>query len=122
MGDVEEDPASPLPVPPKPLPTLLCYRKDVLSSSISISISIMAWRCSGKTNGELISNLRREGLISSGRVAEAMKQVDRAKYCPDKRGAYQDSPQPIGYSATISAPHSQYVTSFVHGETECADW
>lgn len=34
-----------------------------------------------------------------------MKQVDRAHYCPDKRNAYQDSPQTIGYGATISAPH-----------------
>lgn len=113
MSDVEEDPPVRFPCPPSPLSTTSCYRKDVPSSSISISTSIMAWRCSGKTNGELISNLRREGLISSGRVAEAMKQVDRAKYCPDKRGAYQDSPQPIGYSATISAPHSQYVTSLI---------
>lgn len=68
----------------------------------------MAWMCSGKTNVELISNLRTQGLINSSRVADAMKQVDRANYCPDKRSAYQDSPQPIGYSATISAPHSVY--------------
>lgn len=65
----------------------------------------MAWTCSGRTNAELVSNLRSQGLITSSRVAEAMKQVDRAKYCPDARSAYQDSPQPIGYSATISAPH-----------------
>jgi protein-L-isoaspartate(D-aspartate) O-methyltransferase len=30
-------------------------------------------------------------------------QVDRAHYAP--YAAYQDSPQPIGYEATISAPH-----------------
>ncbi|CAO1620621.1 unnamed protein product [Jaminaea pallidilutea] len=61
--------------------------------------------CSGRTNAELVANLRREGLISSARVADAMAQVDRKLYCPDKRSAYQDSPQPIGYAATISAPH-----------------
>ncbi|PWN30154.1 protein-L-isoaspartate O-methyltransferase [Jaminaea rosea] len=61
--------------------------------------------CSGRTNQELISNLRREGLIHSTRVAEAMAKVDRKAYCPDPRSAYQDSPQTIGYSATISAPH-----------------
>lgn len=65
----------------------------------------MAWMCSGRTNAELVANLRREGLISSARVADAMAQVDRKLYCPDKRSAYQDSPQPIGYAATISAPH-----------------
>ena len=30
-------------------------------------------------------------------------QVDRAHYAP--RSAYEDSPQPIGHEATISAPH-----------------
>lgn len=65
----------------------------------------MAWMCSGRTNAELVANLRREGLISSARVADAMAQVDRKLYCPDKKSAYQDSPQPIGYAATISAPH-----------------
>jgi len=32
-------------------------------------------------------------------------RVDRANYCPDASSAYEDSPQPIGHSATISAPH-----------------
>lgn len=32
-----------------------------------------------------------------------MKKVDRAHYAPSR--PYSDSPQPIGYSATISAPH-----------------
>lgn len=65
----------------------------------------MAWTCSGRSNVELIANLRREGLIHSSRVADAMSKVDRKAYCPDPRSAYQDSPQTIGYSATISAPH-----------------
>ena len=34
-----------------------------------------------------------------------MKRVDRAHYCRDSRTAYNDSPQVIGYGATISAPH-----------------
>ena len=32
-----------------------------------------------------------------------MLQVDRANYAPVH--AYEDSPQPIGHKATISAPH-----------------
>jgi len=32
-------------------------------------------------------------------------KVDRAHYCPDVSAAYEDSPQPIGHAATISAPH-----------------
>lgn len=35
----------------------------------------MAWRCSGKTNGELIENLFRNGLITSTRVRDAMLKV-----------------------------------------------
>lgn len=32
-----------------------------------------------------------------------MLETDRALYC--KNNSYQDSPQPIGYGVTISAPH-----------------
>ncbi|KAL8735619.1 MAG: hypothetical protein Q9166_000788 [cf. Caloplaca sp. 2 TL-2023] len=84
----------------------------------------MAWLSSGSSNGALINNLRNHGLITSERVAQAMlgvlqlvftyqaprstnayitAQVDRAHYSPAL--PYQDSPQPIGHSATISAPH-----------------
>lgn len=39
-------------------------------------------------------------------IAHAMKSVDRANYVvPGSGDPYQDSPQPIGYGATISAPH-----------------
>lgn len=34
-----------------------------------------------------------------------MLSVDRAHYCPSPSTAYEDSPQSIGYGATISAPH-----------------
>ncbi|KAK5105132.1 hypothetical protein LTS08_001406 [Lithohypha guttulata] len=63
----------------------------------------MAWRCSGRTNAELISNLYKAQLITAERVRASMTSVDRAHYAP--AAAYEDSPQPIGYSATISAPH-----------------
>jgi len=67
----------------------------------------MAWRCSGRTNAELISNLFKAHLITSERVKTSMTSVDRAHYCRDSSAsaAYEDSPQSIGYSATISAPH-----------------
>ncbi|KAK9848506.1 Protein-L-isoaspartate(D-aspartate) O-methyltransferase [Penicillium brevicompactum] len=63
----------------------------------------MAWYCSGSTNTELIENLFKAGLVKDGRVKEAMLGVDRAHYAPSR--PYSDSPQPIGYDATISAPH-----------------
>ncbi|KAF9731255.1 hypothetical protein PMIN06_004995 [Paraphaeosphaeria minitans] len=65
----------------------------------------MAWRSSGTSNESLITNLSRNGLIKSERVKEAMMKVDRAHYAPSHRDAYEDSPQPIGHHATISAPH-----------------
>lgn len=63
----------------------------------------MAWRCSGRTNAELITNLYKSNLITSDRVRASMTSVDRAHYAPS--APYEDSPQPIGYKATISAPH-----------------
>ncbi|TFK21324.1 Pcmt1-prov protein [Coprinopsis marcescibilis] len=65
----------------------------------------MAWRCGGASNSELISNLKNERILASDRVAKAMLSVDRANYVLNKRAAYEDSPQPIGHGATISAPH-----------------
>src|ERR1700759_3413439 len=63
----------------------------------------MAWRCSGSTNKELIGNLFSASLITSPIVRNAMLAVDRGNYTT--RSPYEDSPQPIGYAATISAPH-----------------
>ncbi|KAF2121842.1 protein-L-isoaspartate O-methyltransferase [Lophiotrema nucula] len=63
----------------------------------------MAWRSSGATNAALIANLEQNELIKTPRVKEAMVKVDRAHYAPSM--PYDDSPQPIGHQATISAPH-----------------
>ncbi|KAB8254005.1 protein-L-isoaspartate O-methyltransferase [Aspergillus pseudonomiae] len=63
----------------------------------------MAWYCSGSTNAELVDNLFKAGLVKNERVKNAMLGVDRAHYAPSR--PYSDSPQPIGYGATISAPH-----------------
>ncbi|TKA68404.1 hypothetical protein B0A55_08743 [Friedmanniomyces simplex] len=63
----------------------------------------MAWRSSGATNEALIENLSKNGLITQDRVKKAMLSVDRAHYAP--HAPYEDSPQPIGHRATISAPH-----------------
>lgn len=43
----------------------------------------MAWRSSGPTNEALIANLRRNGLIRSERVKEAMLKVRRRARPPD---------------------------------------
>eukprot|EP00639_Heterosigma_akashiwo_P004804 CAMPEP_0194568278 /NCGR_PEP_ID=MMETSP0292-20121207/6471_1 /TAXON_ID=39354 /ORGANISM="Heterosigma akashiwo, Strain CCMP2393" /LENGTH=252 /DNA_ID=CAMNT_0039418323 /DNA_START=224 /DNA_END=982 /DNA_ORIENTATION=+ len=64
-----------------------------------------AWRCSGASNEALVHNLRRGGLIKSDVVEAAMLKVDRGNYAPSNADAYDDRPLPIGFGATISAPH-----------------
>ncbi|KAI6170780.1 Protein-L-isoaspartate O-methyltransferase [Aphelenchoides bicaudatus] len=56
----------------------------------------MAWIGDGGSNSET-------GVFSSEKVREVMISVDRADFCSGN--PYHDSPQTIGYGATISAPH-----------------
>ncbi|RIB04705.1 L-isoaspartyl protein carboxyl methyltransferase [Gigaspora rosea] len=63
----------------------------------------MAWFCSANTNHGLVNNLKKAGIFQSERVEKAMEAIDRGKYV--KYDPYRDSPQQIGYGATISAPH-----------------
>jgi protein-L-isoaspartate(D-aspartate) O-methyltransferase len=65
----------------------------------------MAWQCSASSNIQLLHNLRHAGILKTDRVFRAMMAVDRGGYVPRNEDAYADSPQPIGYNATISAPH-----------------
>lgn len=69
--------------------------------------SLPRWPCSSTSNEGLVQNLLKSGIIHSGAVLEAMKRTDRARFVPrDVRDdAYQDSPCPIGFNQTISAPH-----------------
>jgi len=84
----------------------------------------MAWRSSGTSNAALIANLAENGLIKSDRVRKAMLNVDRAHYAPEL--PYQDSPQSIGMSATISAPHmhasaSESLLPLLHSNSKVLD-
>ncbi|KAE8721538.1 Protein-L-isoaspartate(D-aspartate) O-methyltransferase [Hibiscus syriacus] len=64
------------------------------------------WSGSGiNKNKQMVEHLQRYGVISSMKVAEVMETIDRAVFVPDGTLAYVDSPMPIGYNATISAPH-----------------
>ncbi|XP_078440744.1 protein-L-isoaspartate O-methyltransferase-like isoform X2 [Wolffia australiana] len=56
-------------------------------------------------NKGLIAHLQQYGIIKSTEVAEVMETVDRGLFVPDGTAAYIDTPMPIGYNATISAPH-----------------
>ncbi|XP_069773363.1 l-isoaspartyl protein carboxyl methyltransferase, like isoform X2 [Narcine bancroftii] len=66
-------------------------------------VRTMAWTSSGNSHSQLIENLRRDGVIQSERVFRALMATDRTHY--SKSSPYMDSPQSIGYQATISAPH-----------------
>lgn len=64
---------------------------------------IMAWRSHGKSNLDLVQNLRKNNIIKSDAVERVMAQVDRANYV--SHNPYMDVPQGIGFGVTISAPH-----------------
>ncbi|XP_019405637.1 PREDICTED: protein-L-isoaspartate(D-aspartate) O-methyltransferase isoform X2 [Crocodylus porosus] len=63
----------------------------------------MAWKSGGASHSELIHNLRKNGIIKSDKVFDVMLATDRCHYA--KCNPYMDSPQSIGFQATISAPH-----------------
>ena len=56
-------------------------------------------------NENLIDILISEKIVKSKMVEKAMKAVNRQDFCPEPELAFIDSPQRIGYGATISAPH-----------------
>lgn len=56
---------------------------------------------------ELVDKLIREGILKSKEVIEAFLKIPREEFVPRhlRRLAYADTPLPIGYGQTISAPH-----------------
>lgn len=64
------------------------------------------------SNAVLVDFLKKVGHIKNDRVEQVMLSVDRADFCP--QNSYQDCPQQIGYSATISAPHIVIILFYVH--------
>ena len=52
---------------------------------------------------ELCDSLKRKKYIKTQKVYDSMINVDRIDFSP--RNPYMDSPQPINYNVTISAPH-----------------
>ena len=66
-----------------------------------------AWMCSGKTHRDMVDKLAQAGIVKSAINKEALLRVDRKNYVLDTQrdSAHQDSPLPIGFGQTISAPH-----------------
>lgn len=82
-----------------------------LSRRAFATLTTMAWRSHGVDNPDLVRALEANKIIRARRVRDAMLAVDRGRYVPNagRAGvhaeAYYDHPLPIGYNATISAPH-----------------
>jgi len=57
---------------------------------------------------KLIENLIKEGILHSPKVIKAMRSIPRSKFLPENMQSYSavDTPLPIGFGQTISAPHS----------------
>ena len=91
------------------LPALLGTR---LFNSTPSSAHSMSWRCSANSNDALVSNMEKNDIIKTRPIGVALRSVDRACYSPSANPdvAYADAPQPIGYGATISAPHMHAVS------------
>ena len=55
----------------------------------------------------LINSLKVQGIVTDPLIEQVLKSVDRADFVSKQTpisAAYEDCPQLIGYSATISAP------------------
>ena len=62
-----------------------------------------------KRNWEsLVENLVKESILRSPEVIRAMRSVPRADFLPENMQLYSavDTPLPIGFGQTVSAPHS----------------
>jgi len=62
-----------------------------------------------KTDWEkLIDSLMKQYILRSPKVIKAISSVPRAKFLPENMQSYSavDTPLPIGFGQTVSAPHS----------------
>jgi protein-L-isoaspartate(D-aspartate) O-methyltransferase len=57
---------------------------------------------------KLVDGLKKQGVLRSPKVIKAIRAVPRAKFLPLDMQSYSaaDTPLPIGFGQTISAPHS----------------
>jgi protein-L-isoaspartate(D-aspartate) O-methyltransferase len=56
---------------------------------------------------ELVQSLIRQRILRSPHVIRALRKVSREQFLPESAKSYAnvDSPLPIGFGQTISAPH-----------------
>ena len=68
----------------------------------------LVFQMEGNDWERLIQNLIREDILRSPRVIKAMRSVPREEFLPENMASYSavDTPLPIGFGQTASAPHS----------------
>ncbi|MEM2337512.1 MAG: hypothetical protein QXK93_07300 [Candidatus Bathyarchaeia archaeon] len=68
---------------------------------------------------KLIENLIKEGVLRTPKVIRALRSVPRAKFLPENMRQYSavDTPLPIGFGQTVSAPHGLSHIQLRLGET-----
>jgi len=56
----------------------------------------------------LVEKLIKEGVLRSPQIIRAMRSVPRVNFLPENMQSYSaaDTPLPIGFGQTVSAPHS----------------
>ncbi|KAL9189726.1 hypothetical protein ACHAXT_009401 [Thalassiosira profunda] len=64
-----------------------------------------AWMCHGRTHREMVDKLASAGIVKAPINKQALLSVDRRNYVLNTDYAYEDTPQSIGYSATIRISH-----------------
>jgi protein-L-isoaspartate(D-aspartate) O-methyltransferase len=57
---------------------------------------------------KLVDSLVKQGVLRSPKIISAMRNVPRTEFLPQDMQSYSatDTPLPIGFGQTISAPHS----------------
>jgi len=98
----------------------------MIKKSLSrISLLFLNWNAfyyssAALTNNDLVDRLKSLKVIKSPKVEKIMRQIDRKDFVPNSYypHAYQDTPLPIGYNATISAPH-MHACALVFSSQKC---
>ncbi|KAJ8771265.1 hypothetical protein K2173_026442 [Erythroxylum novogranatense] len=85
------------------IPTDLC--RLIIGNSLFFRMERFWSGTSVNKSKEMVKHLQTYGMIRSEKIAQVMEEIDRGLFVPDGTQAYVDSPMPIGYNATISAPH-----------------
>jgi len=82
----------------------MLIRTAAIIKTALVSTLTFCYASASRNQSTLVDGLVKQGILKSPDVISVMKSVDRGDYSPASE-AYYDHPQPIGYQATISAPH-----------------